>query len=370
VYQAILATCSNVRRSLLPAGLLARGGLLACGALLLACGRLLLACGGQGARSANQAEDGAARPPLARITFTSQKAGSLQLGDRVAIFDRVAFAAPSAIIHDAERDLYWVSNLNGEDSKGGNGFISRLEPTAERSTLNYIDGRRPGVELREPRGLAVFGDVLYVADVKAVRRFKATTGEQLSDIEIPGASFLSDVAIAVDGSLYVADVGSEPSDAAVPDAGKDAIYQVTPSGQVSVVARRPNLGGPFALVATETGLWVTCTGSNELLLLVPSGDGGPVEDAGRLPLPGPAPRGIIALPDGTFVITSESGGSAYRGYRDGPFQPIVSELESPADVGYDARRQRLLIPLLTGHSLAIFDLALLPAPDVRGAKRP
>ena len=343
---------------------------LACGGLLLACGGLLLACGGLGPKSANQAEDGSARPPLARITFTSQKAGSLQLGDRVAIFDRVAFAAPSAIIHDSERDLYWVSNLNGEETNGGNGFISRLEPTAERSTLNYIDGRRSGVELREPRGLAVFNDVLYVADVKVVRRFKATNGEQLSDIEIPGATFLSDVAVAVDGSLYVADVGGEPNDAAVPDTGKDAIYQVNPSGQVSVVARRPNLGGPFALVATETGLWVTCTGSNELLLLVPSADGTPVDDAGRLPLPGQAPRGVVALPDGTFVITSETGGAAYRGYRDGPFQPIVTDLESPADVGYDARRQRLLIPLLTGHSLAIFDLALLPAPEDKRAKGP
>ena len=140
--------------------------------------------------------------------------------------------------------------------------------------------------------------------------------------------------------------------------------------QVSVVARRPNLGGPFALVATETGLWVTCTGSNELLLLVPSADGTPVDDAGRLPLPGQAPRGVVALPDGTFVITSETGGAAYRGYRDGPFQPIVTDLESPADVGYDARRQRLLIPLLTGHSLAIFDLALLPAPEDKRAKGP
>jgi len=335
----------------------------------LACGGPLFGCAGAGSQSANQLADGSARPPLARVTFTSQKAGSLQLGDRVAIFDRVAFAAPSAIIHDSERDLYWVSNLNGEDGNADNGFISRLEPTAERSTLNYIDGRRSGVELREPRGLAVFADVLYVADVKVVRRFKATNGEQLSDIEIPGATFLSDVAVAVDGSLYVADVGSEPNDAAVPDSGKDAVYQVNPAGQVSVVARRPNLGGPFALVATETGLWVTCTGSNELLLLVPSADGAPVEDAGRLPLPGQAPRGVIALPDGTFVITSETGGVAYRGYRDGPFQPIVAGLESPADIGYDARRQRLLIPLLTGHSLAIFDLALLPAPEDKGAKR-
>ena len=350
MYQAISATCRLATCRAVSIALLVG----------VACGGHV-ACGGRGAPAASPTDDGSERPkpPLARITFTSQKNGSLQLGDRVPIFDRVAFASPSAIIHDAVRDLYWVSNLNGEEGTGGNGFISRLEPTAERSTLNYIDGRRPGVRLREPRGLAVFGDVLYVADVKVVRRFKANSGEQLGDIEIAGAQFITDVAAAVDGSLYVADVGGDPNDASVPDSGKDAIYQVSTTGQVSVVARRPNLGGPYALVANETGLWVTCSGTSELLLLVPSADGTPVEDAGRLPLPGPAPRGLAAMPDGTFVVSSEAAGTVYRGLRDGPFQPIISDLESPADVGYDARRQRLLIPLLTGHSLAVFELGPL-----------
>jgi len=326
----------------------------------LGCGALGCAAPGPQAASPAGGDAQRPRPPLARITFTSHENGSLQLGDRVAIFDRVAFASPSAILYDAKRDLYWVSNLNEEDTSG-KGFISRLEPTAERSTLNYIDGRRSAVRLQQPRGLAVFGDVLYVADRKLVRRFKATNGEQLEDIEIPGATFLSDVATAVDGSLYVADVGGDPNEAAVADTGADAVYQVSASGQVSVVAQRPNLGGPYALVADQKGLWVTCTGSNELLLLVPSADGSPVADAGRLPLPAPA-RGIVAMSDGTFVLSSESSGAVYRGYRDGPFQPVISNLESPADMGYDTRRERLLIPLLTGHALAIFELGPLPAP--------
>lgn len=313
--------------------------------------------------------DARARPgaPLARVSFTSRGRHSLQLGDRLAIFDRVAFASPSAIIYDAERDLYWVSNLNGDgDGALGKGFISRLEPDAERSTLNYIDGRRPGVPLDAPRGLAVFGDVLYVADVKTIRKFKASSGEALGDLDVPGAVFLSDVAVAVDGSIYAADVGSAPNDAPLDASGRDAIYQISPAGQVSVVARRPDLGGPFALVANETGLWVTCSASNELLLLVPGSDGLAVADAGRLGLPGPAPRGLVGMPDGTFLISSESAGVVYRGYRDGPFQPVIDELEGPADLGYDTRRQRLLVPLLTGHSLAIFELA--PLQPVPGAK--
>jgi len=338
----------------LPAGALSACATLSAGAALLD-----LACN-QVSPAASLPDDDRSKAPLARISFTARGRHSLSLGDRVAIFDRVAFASPSAIIYDKDRDLYWVSNLNGEGPKG-KGFISRLEPDAERSTLNYIDGERQGVPLDAPRGLAVFGDVLYVADVSKVRKFKASSGEPLGDIEVPGAMYLSDVAAAVDGSIYIADVGSDPSEAGLADEGADAIYQVSPAGQVSVVAKRANLGGPFALAATETGLWVTCSGTNELLLLVPGGENEAVSDAGRLPLPGAAPRGLVALPDGTFAISSESAGSIYRGYRDGPFQPIIADLEAPADIGYDTRRQRLLIPLLEGHSLAIFEVAPLPA---------
>ena len=326
-----------------------------------------IAQGAACASAAPKASGAESKSRPARVSFSPRGTHhTLSLKDRVNIFDSVAFASPAAIAYDSKRDLYWVSNLNGDDGPG-NGFISRLEPTAERSTLNFIDARRQGITLLAPRGLAVFNDVLYVADAKAIRRFKATSGEPLGDIDIPGALFLSDVAVAVDGSLYVADVGSDPNDASVADTGDDAIYQVSPAGQVSVVARRPNLGGPYSLLANETGLWVACTGSSELLLLVPSASGEPVADAGRLPLPGASPRGLVGMPDGTFLISSDATGSVYRGFRDGPFQPVITGLESPADLGYDSRRRRLLIPLLTGHSLAIFDVSLIE-PEARKKK--
>ena len=87
-----------------------------------------LACN-QVAPAASLPDEDRSKAPLARISFTARGRHSLSLGDRVAIFDRVAFASPSAIIYDKDRDLYWVSNLNGEGPKG-KGFISRLEPDA------------------------------------------------------------------------------------------------------------------------------------------------------------------------------------------------------------------------------------------------
>jgi hypothetical protein len=314
---------------------------------------LTLACA-ETTPALGHADQGHAPPALTRLTYTRRHGHTLRLGDRLGLFDKVGFSWPSAIVHDPVRDLYWVSNLN-LDGPAGAGFISRLQPDGALSTLNFIDGRRAGVELASPHGLAISGDTLFVADVTAIRKFDAVSGEPKESIVIPGARYLSDVALGADGTLYVADVGSDPNLAALPNEGSDAVYRISSSGEVSVVARRPDLGGPVALLSDSTGLWIACTGSADLLLLVPNA-GGESPDAGRLHLPGEAPHGIAAMPDGTLLISSWTAHAVFRGFRDGPFQPIITGLESPADLDYDARRKRLLVPLLTGHALALFQL--------------
>jgi len=316
----------------------------------------MLACGGAPVAPDNPKSSAKQAAPLTRVTYSTRRRHSVQAGERLMLFDHVGFSFPSAVIFDPRRDVYWVSNAN-VDGPGHGGFISRLDPEAIQTTLNFIDGQSPGVKLDTPHGLAVNGDVLFVADVTAIRKFKADSGEPLGSIEIPGSRYLSDVAFAADGTLYVSDVGSDPNVAALPESAADAVYQVSPTGEVSVVARRPDLGGPYALVADEKGLWVTCAGTSELLLLVPDAKGAPARDAGRLPLPGAAPRGIARMPDGTLLISSWTGGVVYRGFHDGPFAPVVTGLESPADLGYDTKRERLLIPLFNGHALAVFELS-------------
>jgi hypothetical protein len=156
--------------------------------------------------------------------------------------------------------------------------------------------------------------------------------------------------------VYATDVGSDPALASIQDSGADAVYRISPEDEVTLVTRRPDLGGPYALIADENGLWITCTGSDDLLLLIPGEGEQSAREAGRLTLPGGTPRGLVSMPDGTFLISSWKAGALYRGFHDGPFEPVVEGLEAPADPGYDTRRKRVLIPLTQGHALAIFDL--------------
>ena len=116
---------------------------------------------------------------------------------------------PESARYDAAQDLWFVSNINGNPSqKDGNGFIVRL--TAEGAAMDstpFIQSGKNEVALNAPKGMALVGDTLWVADIDAVRAFNARTGAPIASLEIKGAAFLNDVVAGPDGSIYITDTG-------------------------------------------------------------------------------------------------------------------------------------------------------------------
>src|SRR5207302_602224 len=105
------------------------------------------------------------------------------------------FLAPESVLHDSTQDIYFVSNINGSPmAKDNNGFISRVRPDGAVENLKFIEGGRNGVTLNAPKGLALEGDTLWVADIDAVRAFDAKTGAAIDTVSLSklGAVFLSD----------------------------------------------------------------------------------------------------------------------------------------------------------------------------------
>jgi predicted small lipoprotein YifL len=84
----------------------------------------------------------------------------------------VGFATPESVLYDPAADVYLVANINGSPSdEDDNGFISRLSPDGTLIELLWIDGQDEGVTLDAPKGMAIIGDTLYVADISRVRSF-------------------------------------------------------------------------------------------------------------------------------------------------------------------------------------------------------
>lgn len=261
----------------------------------------------------------------------------------------VGFATPESVLHDADVDVYLVSNINGEPlGKDDNGFISRLGPDGEVQALRWIDGASEEVTLHAPKGMALKGDTLFVADIDSVRAFHRTTGEPLGAIGVPGATFLNDLATGPDGTLYVTDSGLTASFAS---SGTEAIHRFTAGGPEAVAAGA-TLAGPNGIVVDGDQVIMVPFGGNAVQRF-PVGGGDPLLVA---ELPGGQLDGVVRDADGTLLVSSWETGTVYSIAPDGTVAEAVTGVEAPADLGWDADRRRVLIPLFMGNAVEIREL--------------
>jgi sugar lactone lactonase YvrE len=274
----------------------------------------------------------------------------------------LGFRTPEAVFYDAEQDVYLVSNINGGPAEAdGNGFISKVGPDGKLIELKWIDGTKADVTLNAPKGMAVSGDKLYVADLTFVRVFDRKTGKALGKIGAAGATFLNAVAAAPDGTIYVSDSGLKAGKEGLEPTGSDAIYRIGTRGTAEPVLRDKSLNRPNGLVADNEGVWVASFGSNELYRVNVKGNEGKKEQVHQLPTG--ALDGLVALPDGSVLVSSWAGGAVYRGKPGGSFSAVVKDVKSPAAIGYDQKRNALLIPLFESDAVQIHTIGAAPAPQ-------
>lgn len=254
----------------------------------------------------------------------------------------VGLATPESVLYLADQDLYLISNINGAPTAtDDNGFISKLGPDGKIVDLKWIDGAKPDVTLNAPKGMAVLGGNLYVADVTAVRIFDLATGAAKGSVDIKGSTFLNDVAAAGD-KVYVTDSGLT---AELKPSGTDAVYAIDAAGAVTKLAAGPELKGPNGVTVIDGNVWVVPFGGKELYRLAD----GKQADASALPTGGL--DGIEAVGDGRVVVTSWEGKAVYIGKPGGPFTALAEGIESPADLGIDHKRQRVVVPSFMGNAL-------------------
>jgi sugar lactone lactonase YvrE len=260
------------------------------------------------------------------------------------------FQTPESALYDAEADVYLVSNINGgEVEADGNGFISRVDPTGRVVDLKWIDGSRAEQALDAPKGMALANGVLYVADIDKVRMFDPVAGKATGTMTIPGATFLNDVAAAPDGTIYVSDSGLKQGKTGLDASGTDAIYRIDKgAAKAERLVKDRGLGNPNGLLADDEGIWVVSFGSGQLYRVSREGrkESGENLPTGQL-------DGIVQVSDGSVLVSSWEGNSILRGSPGAGFLANITGVASPADIGYDSKRKRVLIPLFNGNALEI-----------------
>jgi DNA-binding beta-propeller fold protein YncE len=138
--------------------------------------------------------------PLAAVSFLAllSQAGAAELKQ---VWEVTGLKGPESAVYDPVRGVIYVSNVNGEPAaKDGNGFVSMLSPDGKATELEWVKG------LDAPKGMALVGDILYVADKDVLVAIDVTSGEIKQRYEAAGAKFLNDVTADGQGRVYVSDM--------------------------------------------------------------------------------------------------------------------------------------------------------------------
>ena len=254
------------------------------------------------------------------------------------VVENVGFATPESVEYAPAQDTYLVANINGSPfEKDNNGFISRLSPDGKTLDLKWIAGGQNGVTLSAPKGMVAMDDRLYVADIDHIRVFSLPDGKPMASYEIAGSSFLNGVSVASKGGVWVTDSGVAPG---FKPAGTDAIYHLSESGKVTTLTKGEDLGRPNGIVETPNKQLVMIT--------IASGQVHHFDLDGKLlsseTLPYNRLDGLVMDEYGELIFSSWTAKAIKKGLDDGEPETIFSDLTSPADIGLDTKRNRVLIP--------------------------
>lgn len=280
-------------------------------------------------------------------------AGPLPSSAKVATVE--GFKTPESVRYDADQDVYFVANINGNPSqKDNNGFISKFSAENPGAPTMLAEGGKNGVTLNAPKGMAIVGDTLWVADIDAVRGFNRKTGAPVRTVDLRSqqAAFLNDVAAGPDGSVWVTDTGIKfDANGQMSPAGKQRVFKIVGT-TVTVPVVGDSLGNPNG-IAWDAGnnRWllngfsgkdiVRFTEDDHQTFVVASGPGGY--------------DGLEVLSDGRVIVTSwaDSTVSVVEG---NALRKLITGVSAPADIGVDTRRNRIALPRFESNTVEIWAL--------------
>ncbi|TIS60019.1 ATP/GTP-binding protein [Mesorhizobium sp.] len=240
---------------------------------------------------------------------------------------------PESALFDAAGKRIIVSNIVGNPGEvDGNGYLSVLSPDGKLVTQHWTDG------MDAPKGMAISGGRLYVADITKVRVVDLATGKLVSTIDVPNTVFLNDMTTDASGKVYVTDMLA------------DAIYRLD-GDRPELFIRDAALASPNGILADGGRLIVASWGKGIKPDFTTAEPGGllTVDLATKAisQLPGAQKfadlDGVIAIGD-TIYATAYMTGTLYRYKVDGAPETVATFNPGSADIGTDGNR--IFVPLM------------------------
>ncbi|HKG05983.1 MAG TPA: amine dehydrogenase large subunit [Pedobacter sp.] len=238
---------------------------------------------------------------------------------------------PESVLPDTKAGVLYVAIMgNSADAKDGIGGIGKLGLDGKVINLEWVTG------LNSPKGMAIYKDKMYVADITDVVVIDIPKAKVLQTIPITDAGFLNDVTVSDKGIVYVSDSKTKKIHRIT--GGKDEVYM-------------ENIDGINGLKAVGDDLYIAGGGKN---LLKADAAKSMIKIAG-LPQGG---DGIEPIGNGDFVF-SAWGGYIYYVYADGRNELLLDthlQKINTADIGYDPVKKIVYVPTFFKKSVIAYQL--------------
>ena len=238
---------------------------------------------------------------------------------------------PESVYLDAANKVLYVSNIDGApDGKDGKGSIGKVGLDGKIISVDWVTG------LNAPKGMGLFQDKLYVADLDAVGVIDIKAGKLLKRIPVEGSTFLNDITIDKKGIVYVSDTRIKK------------VYKIE-NETASVFV--DNLQGPNGLLSNNDDFYILDNGSMFKL-----------EKDKKLTK---IADGMLAQTDGLenvkgneFIVSCWPGVIYYIN-ADGTKEQLLDtrpQTSNTADIAFDAKNRILYVPTFFKNSIVAYEL--------------
>jgi DNA-binding beta-propeller fold protein YncE len=240
---------------------------------------------------------------------------------------------PESVLFDPARNVLYVANMNRVDEGENNGFITKMATDGTVIDQQWVSG------LIEPRGMGIYGDLLFATDMTRVIVIDIPKGELVKTIPIEGAVFLNDLTISKDGVAYFSDS----------ETGK--IHKLE-DGELSLWYS--DLKGPNVLFDHGEYLIMAESGAGEVRKS--NKESGEAEIIAM----GVGVDGIEYTGIEDYYIISEWGGRMYVIGND-TIQKILDTQEqkiNSADIGYDITKKIVYVPTFFDNRVVAYEFKM------------
>ncbi len=240
------------------------------------------------------------------------------------------FRTPESVYYDAKANMLYVSNIDGPSSaKDGKGFIAQVTPDGKVKNMNWITG------LDAPKGLGVFKNTLYIADLTRVVSVDIATGKKQQTWEVEGAGFLNDITIDGKGNVYIS------------DSDKNRIHRIA-GGKLELYFESADLKRVNGLLALKDGsLYVVDAGTGINYKL------GADKKLVKYAETSQSADGIEPVGKDEYLVSSWNGEVFYVNAA-GKSKKLIDTREqklNSADIGYDPKTKTVFVPTFLANSV-------------------